>query len=130
MLPFTLVPLVAASAAVPSLLRSREAANEAAAVANLKTIVMAEIMYSTKTHGNFGSVTALMTAGLVDSRFYSPVSGYQFAVVVSGQNYTATATPVSPDTGRYGYFVTSEGLIRYSSVPALAPIGQAGQPVR
>ena len=130
MLPFTVVPLVAASAAVPSLLRSREAANEAAAVANLKTIVMAEIMYTTKTHGNFGSVTALMTAGLVDSRFYSPVSGYQFAVVVSGQNYTATATPVSPDTGRYGYFVTSEGLIRYSSVPALAPIGQAGQPVR
>jgi len=130
MLPFSMVPFMAASVAVPSLMRSNQVANDAGAVANLKSIAVAEVMYSTKTHGNFGSMTALMTAGFLDSRFYSPVAGYQFAVVVSGQNYTATATPVSPDTGRYGYFVTSEGQIRYSSVPALAPVGQAGQPVR
>jgi hypothetical protein len=70
-----------------------------------------------------------MHAGLLDSRFASVIGGYQIWLTNWERNFTATATPVSPDTGRYGYFVTSDGVVRYSSVPALAPAGQAGQPV-
>jgi hypothetical protein len=134
MLPFTVVPLMAASTmaantAVPNLVRSGDAANEAAAVANLRTIAAAETTYAA-THGNFGIMPVLIRNGLLDSRFASAIEGYQFAILISGGSYTATATPVSPDTGRYGYFVTTDGLVRYSNVPALAPAGQGGQPVR
>ena len=130
MLPFSMVPLMAATTAVPSMLRSRQAANESSAVASLRTIASAELTYATTSRGNYGSITALISAGLLDSRFASVVSGYQLGVIVSGRSYTATATPVSTDTGRYGYFATSDGVIRYSSVPALAPAGQAGKPVQ
>jgi hypothetical protein len=128
MLPFTVMPLMAASAAVPNLARSGDAANEAAAVANLRTIATAETTYSA-THGNFGIMPVLIRNGLLDSRFASPIDGYQFAILISGGSYTATATPVSPNTGRYGYFVSTDGIIRYSNVPALAPAGQGGQQV-
>src|SRR5262249_18740962 len=59
MLPFTVMPLMAASAAVPNLARSSDAANEAAAIANLRTIVTAETAYSA-THGNFGIMPVLI----------------------------------------------------------------------
>jgi hypothetical protein len=138
MLPFTVVPLMAASAmaantavpnAVPNLAHSGEAANEAAAVANLRTIAAAETTYAA-THGNFGIMPVLIRNGLLAPRFTSEIAGYQFAILISGGSYTATAIPASPDTGRYGYFVTTDGIVRYSNVPALAPAGQGGQPVR
>jgi hypothetical protein len=130
MLPFSMVPLMAATTVVPSLMRSRQAANESAAVANLRTIATAELTYAATSRGNYGSIPALISAGLLDSRFVSAISGYQFGVGTSGRSYTATATPVSTDMGRYGYFVTSDGVVRYSSVPALSPAGQAGQPIQ
>src|SRR5262249_50004073 len=98
MLPFTVMPLMGANAAGPNLARSSDAANEAAAIANLRTIVTAETAYSA-THGNFGIMPVLIRNGLLDSRFSSPIDGYQFAILISGGSYTATATPVSPDTG-------------------------------
>jgi hypothetical protein len=130
MLPFSMVPLMAATTAIPSMLRSRQAANESSAVASLRTIATAELTYAATSRGNYGNIAALISAGLLDSRFASVISGYQLGVVISGRSYTATATPVSTDSGRYGYFVTSDGVIRYSNVPALAPGGQAGQPVQ
>jgi hypothetical protein len=130
MLPFSMVPLMAVSTAVPSLLRSRDTANEATVVANLRAIAAAETRYVATSHGNFGIMPVLIRNGLLDSRFASGIDGYQFAILISGGSYTATATPVSPNTGRYGYFVTSDGIVRYSNVPALAPAGQGGQPVR
>ena len=129
LLPFTVAPLLAASVAAPNLMRSGVAANESSAVANLKTIAAAEMKYATTSGGRYGVMPALIRGGLLDSRLASAINGYQFAILISGESYTATATPVSTDTGRYGYFVTSDGVVRYSSVPALAPAGEAGRPV-
>src|SRR5262249_43231286 len=126
----SIVPLMAVSTAVPGLMRSTQAANEATAVANLRTIVTAEMTYAAKSRGDYGDIPALMAAGLLDSRFASVTSGYQISVSNFGRNFTAMATPVSRNTGRYGYYVVSDGVIRYSSVPALAPAGQAGHPVQ
>ena len=72
----------------------------------------------------------LIRAGLLDTRFSSAVNGYQFNIVVTLGTYRATATPVSPNTGRYGYFVTTDGVVRYATVPAMAPPGQAGKPIQ
>src|SRR5204862_3909528 len=97
--------LIIATIAIPSLLRSRQAANESAAVANLRTMNTAEVTYLSSAGGNFGSVTDLVTAGLVDSRFSSgaAVSGYNYTITVSASDYTANAIPSSANSGRYAY---------------------------
>src|SRR5262245_11163751 len=46
--------LIIATIAIPSLLRSRQAANESAAVANLRTINTAEVTYLSSSAGKFG----------------------------------------------------------------------------
>src|ERR671930_2295499 len=96
--------LIIATIAIPSLLRSRQAANESSAVANLRTINTAQVTYLSSNGGNFGGVTDLITAGLIDSRFTGPVSGYSFSVTASLSDYTAFGTPTSTNSGRYGYY--------------------------
>src|ERR1044071_2760040 len=91
--------LIIATIAIPSLLRSRQAANESAAVANIRTINTAQITYLSSNGGNDGTVTDLVTAGLLDSRFNGTVSGYNYSVTAAGANYTATANPASSNTG-------------------------------
>src|SRR5215510_3708550 len=85
--------LIIATIAIPSLLRSRQAANESSAVANLRTINTAEVTYLSSAGGNYGTLGNLVTAGLLDTRFNGAVSGYNFNVAASGSDYTATAVP-------------------------------------
>lgn len=122
--------LIIATIAIPSLLRSRQAANESAAVANLRTINTAQVTYLSGSGGNYGAVTNLVTAGLLDSRFSGTVSGYNFTVTASGADYTANATPASTNTGRYGYYSTPDGVVRYATTSTLAPAGSTGAPVQ
>ena len=129
LLPFMAAPMIAASVAIPNLLRSRQSASDASAVSNLRTIFSAEATYLA-TRRTYGDMTTLIRAGLLDTRFSSAVNGYQFNIVVTLGTYRATATPVSPNTGRYGYFVTTDGVVRYATVPAMAPPGQAGKPIQ
>jgi hypothetical protein len=53
-------------------------------------------------------VTALVGAGLLDTRFNSTMSGYAFTITASGGDYTADAVPTSSNTGRFGYFLLAE----------------------
>src|SRR5205085_10654030 len=85
--------LIIATIAIPSLLRSRQAAQESSAVANLRTINTAEVTYLSSNGGNYGSIPELITAGLLDNRFSTSVSGYTFAVTASASDYTANSTP-------------------------------------
>jgi hypothetical protein len=77
-------------------------------------------------------MTDLIDKNLLDSDIESrPGYGYYFTVSVStaGDEFTATADPMTTNQGRYGYFITSDGEVRYSREPYLAPAGAAGQPV-
>src|SRR5437660_9916986 len=80
--------LIIATIAIPSLLRSRQAAQESSAVAQIRTINTAEVTYLSSAGGNYGSIPELITAGLLDSRFSGSVSGYNFLVTASGTEYT------------------------------------------
>src|SRR6476619_2277823 len=75
--------LIIATIAIPSLLRSRQAANESAAVAEIRTINTAEITYLSSSGGNYGTIPFLVGAGLLDSRFSGTMSGYNFAITVA-----------------------------------------------
>src|SRR5437868_4717968 len=121
--------LIIATIAIPSLLRSRQAANESAAVAQVRTITTAEVTYLSSSGGNYGTVTQLVSAGLLDSGFNSTKGGYNYSIITSGTDYTITANPASTNNGRYGYYSVPDGVVRYSTTTILAPTGQAGNAV-
>src|ERR1700740_3426185 len=107
--------LIIATIAIPSLLRSRQAANESAAVASVRTITTAEITYLSSSGGNYGDIPKLVGAGLVDNGFNGTKSGYSYGITTSGTDYTITAYPASTNNGRYGYYSIPDGVVRYST---------------
>jgi len=121
--------LIIATIAIPSLLRSRQAANESAAVASVRTVTTAEITYLSSSGGNFGTIAQLVSAGLVDSGFTGTKSGYIYSVSTTGSDYTISATPASTNNGRYAYYSVPDGVIRYSTQSTLAPANMSGNPV-
>ena len=124
--------LIIATIAIPSLLRSRQAANETAAVANLRTVDTAETTYASSNSNYYGTVPQLISAGLLDSSFTNTKSGYSYTIGVTpdGLNYTAAATAVSPTMGRYDYYALPDYVIRFSSDATRAPANLAGQSVQ
>jgi prepilin-type N-terminal cleavage/methylation domain-containing protein len=123
--------LIIATIAIPSLLRSRQAANETAAVATLRVVNTAEVTYSSSAGNLYGAMTDLLGAALIDSSLNSTKSGYNYTIALSpdGLNYTVTAAAASSAWGRYDYYTTPDYLIRYATDSTRAPSGQAGAPV-
>ena len=122
--------LIIATIAIPSLLRSRQAANESAAVASVRTITTAEVTYLSSSGGSFGDVAQLVSAGLLDTAFNTVRGGYQYSITTNGMDYTIWATPASTNNGRYAYYSIPDGVVRYSTQTTLAPANQAGNPVQ
>ena len=124
--------LIIATIAIPSLLRSRQSANETSAVANMRTLNTAQVSYSSSNAGAYGSLSDLISAGLSDSRFTAAVSGYSYSIDVEsgGLGYTLYANATSTNTGRFDYYTTPDYVIRYTSATTRAPDGLAGEPVR
>lgn len=127
--------LIIATIAIPSLLRSRQSAQESSAVAQIRTINTAEVTYLSSNGGSYGSLEMLITQGLLDNRFSGSVSGYNFAVTATGTDYTASATPTSANAGRFGYYSTPDAVIRYQTTTSAActpcfPGSLSGNPVQ
>jgi type IV pilus assembly protein PilA len=130
--------LIIAAIAIPNLLRSKMAANEASAVGSLRTLNTASVEYSTSYGGYPATVTALGPiasggtassglADLVDSVLASGVkSGYSFTwskgtADSNGNllNYAITAQPTSVGTTGQRYFYTDQsGVIRANAAGA------------
>src|SRR5262245_19940091 len=131
--------LIIATIAIPSLLRSRQAAQESSAVSQIRTVNTAEVTYLSSCGGSYGTIAGLVAAGLLDSRFNTSVSGYIFSIVASGTDYTASATPTSTNAGRYGYYSTPDAVVRYQTsaggtcspcFPTVNGTAMSGQPVQ
>lgn len=129
--------LIIAAIAIPNLLRSRIAANEASAVGSIRTINTAEVTYAstypecgftgmTNLGGSGGSVTA---AGLIDNVLSSGTkSGYSFGLTASGGASSCTLGTSNPNTsytlvgepsnrgqsGQRGFFSDQSGVVRYN----------------
>ncbi len=71
---------IIAAIAIPNLLASRRAANEGSAQSSMRTLHSSEITYrSTSGNGNFGDVSDLLNANIIDSILGSGTkSGYNF----------------------------------------------------
>jgi hypothetical protein len=105
-------------------------ANEAAAVANLRTVNTAQVTYLSTTGGNYGGLPDMVQAGLLDTRFNGAVSGYLYFVIAESGDYVAVAAPVNPGSGQRAFFSTPDGVVRFSAAPQLAPPGLESQPVQ
>jgi len=120
--------LIIAAIAIPNLIRSKMSANEASAVASIRSINTACVSYST-TYGlgyptnlsNLGPVPAGAnatsdSADLIDSVLAAgSKSGYSFTYAQgnSGATYSLTAQPTVPNTTGTRYFYTDQtGVIR------------------
>jgi type II secretory pathway pseudopilin PulG len=118
---------------IPLMMRARQAAQESAAIAQLRTINTAEITYLSAS-GGYGTIPELISAGLLDDRFAKTTTGYALEVQASPRSYTATATPISSNSGRFGYLSSENTVVRYqnqtsSTCDPCFPSGQAGSPL-
>jgi hypothetical protein len=148
------VVLVVAAIAIPNLLRSRIAANEASAVGSVRTVNTAEVIYATKypkrgfapnlaslgpdprgpnaespEHASLIEATlgnASCTAGARCTK-----SGYNFRLTAeckqqSCTDYVVVATPVDSNTGTRSFCSTSDGVIRLKAgSPLTSPVSAA-----
>ena len=124
--------LIIAAIAIPSLVKSRIAANEASAVNSLRTMTTANVTYASQcpavgyaaTLADLGPGAGDCTGGanILDDvlGLAAPTkAGYSFtyaAQVVSGLNatYTLAADPLSQgNTGQRHFFVDQTGVIHY-----------------
>ena len=126
---FTLVELliviliisVIAALAVPNLLKSKAAANEASAVSSVRTIVNCQFSYATRTGGYSNGLLTLGTSQLLDSVLGSGTKdGYTFASSVGGiTSFTVNARPiVYGSSGSRSFFADESGVIRYTTADA------------
>jgi len=126
--------LVIAAIAIPNLIRSRMAANEASAVSSIRTINTAQVTYAStwgigyaallsNLGGAAGCTASSTTACLIDPILSAGTkSGYTFAAVgnntVGGavQGFEINATPVSSGTtGTRAFCSDQSGVIRYNT---------------
>lgn len=133
--------LIIAAIAIPNLLRSRMAANEASAVGSLRTINTAAVTYNS-TYGigfpaalaNLGPANPATAAAadLIDEVLAAgSKSGYNFALQGGSadangalQSYFVTAVPVNiGTTGQRGFCSDHSGVVRFD--PAGAAAGTA-----
>jgi len=106
---------IIAAIAIPSLLASRRAANEASAISSLRTIHSAQATYfgTTGNNTNYAAdAAALGTAGLIDPNLAAGTkSGYGFTVTTGTSIYCAVAVPSSATTGTNYFGVATNGVI-------------------
>jgi type IV pilus assembly protein PilA len=138
--------LIIAAIAIPNLLKSKMAANQASAVASLRTLNTSEVTYSSTYNQGFTSTLAQLgpptsgnatsaLAGLVDSVLAAGTkSGYTFTYTASAAvnnetpGYTITADPVTEGTTGLNYYFTDESNVIRQNTSATAsasdsPIG-------
>lgn len=142
--------LVIAAIAIPNLLRSKAAANEASAVGSLRSLNTAEVTYATTYPGTgfactlgqlggsgSGSATSA-AAGLIDANLASgEKSGYSFSFLSTGNctgtpalSYATYASPVTAGTTGNRYFCSdSSGVIQYNPNGAISTCGTGTNPL-
>jgi type IV pilus assembly protein PilA len=136
------VILIVAAIAIPNLLRSRMAANEASAVASLRSINTSQVVYQSSYGPGYAATLAALSDGgavancvppkpptptfacLLDSALASGTkSGYKFtyAPITAGafvSKYSVNADPISGGSGQRHFFSDQSLVIRVNAMAA------------
>ena len=138
---------IIAAIAVPSLLTSRMAANEASSIQGLRTVGSAEIAFAATQNQQYTHLTSLVAGGYLDSRFGGAgyLNGYTYTVgandtILGSPNSGALTPPTNfgvtavPNTGlgRFTYGIAPDQVVRFIGVAggSAFPTGaSAGSPI-
>ena len=125
---------IIAAIAIPNLLAARRSANEASAIASLRTLTGAQATYQSSVGANaYGDLTSLNAAGLIDSTLGTATgkSGYIFTVTALAATaalpayYSAYSAPVQFGAGVSGTgsrsFATNESGVIFFVASATLP---------
>lgn len=87
--------------------------NESLAQSALRSIAGSEAMYkSDNAEGRYASLEELLSESLIPRELIEN-HGYRTALIVSGNNFEATAVPIDyGTTGRLSYFIDESGVLR------------------
>jgi len=125
--------LIIAAIAIPNLIKSKMAANEASAVGSIRTINTSEVAFAsacpdqgfTGTIADFatGAATCPGASGLLDSQLVTRTkSGYTFGLASAGAtprtSYTVVGDPNNATSGTRHFFSDESGVIRYDPAAA------------
>lgn len=126
---------IIAAIAVPSLLTSRQAANEAGGIQGCRTVGSAQVAFAATNNQNYTTLTSLVAGSFLDSRFTNAngFNGYTYAEdqSISGFGGAVTAptgfgimgAPVS-GMARYSYGIAPDQVVRYQGkVSGDDPVG-------
>jgi type IV pilus assembly protein PilA len=110
---------IIAAIAIPNLLASRRAANEASAISSLRTVGTAESEYSsTLGFGSYGDLNALKAGSLLDTSVTAAIdathvkSGYFYNITGAGAGgYQSGAARQSNNTGTRNFCSNEAGVI-------------------
>ena len=123
---------IIAAIAVPNLLQSKAAANEASSISSVRNIVTSQITYSATTgSGSYASLAQLSSSNLIDSVLAGGTKdGYTFTSSGGSTQFNVIARPVTyGSSGTRGFYSDESGVIRYTtanSAPSStsSPLGQ------
>ena len=121
---------IIAAIAIPSLLAARRAANESAAIGNLRTIGSAEATYFSQ-RGRYGSFAELTAQSMLDSAMSNGATRDSYGLTVVGAPGAAfefAATPSSSSSGTRGFNILDDFVVRQSNTTT-APSGTGGTPI-
>ena len=126
---------IIAAIAIPNLMQSRMAANEASAIASVRTVVTAQVTQSSiNGTGAFGAdLAALLAAGLIDSALGSGTKdGYTFSISLGAADasFIVNARPTGFNTsGIRSFYADETAVIRYTTAdsPASASSSPLGE---
>ena len=122
---------IIAAIAIPNLLASRRAANEASAISAVRTVSSAQESYRA-TVGNgqtFGSFTQLLGSNMLDSTLASATtaanakSGYMYEITLSGGGalFCVGAAPVSTNTGTRNFSTDTPAVLYIHPISIATP---------
>ncbi len=132
---------IIAAIAIPNLIAARRAANEGSAQSTSRVLHSAEVTYSaTSGNGDYGDLTALNTANLIDATVAAGTkSGYSYNVAKQAKTTTAQGTfavgaiPVTASgitaTGTRNFCIATDGVVNSYTASATSPATQTGTAV-
>lgn len=121
---FVAVAAIVAAVVVPSYLKGRLAADEAAAVTTLRSLASAEQTYHT-LEGAYGAVPDLVGANLIDPEWENSRirNGYRFSVEVAGggAGFVLRADPLPESRNTRHFLLTEEMSLRFADGEPAGP---------
>ena len=128
--------LIIAAIAIPNLMRSRIAANESSAAGSIRTLVTAQVTYSTTYGAGYGTLAQLggavpCVAAAANACLIDPIlsggqkSGYTITSAPAGvgnTTFVAAAVPITPQVSGVSTFCSDEtGVVRKDPTGPAAP---------